>query len=52
MGTVTWLPGRSVNRGSIPGKGKSFFSSLQQARREIDQPLSDGRVKNERSRIF
>jgi len=29
-----------------------FFSSPQQSGREVDQPLSDARVKNERSRAF
>lgn len=52
VGTVTWLPGQSGNRGSIHGKGRSFFSSPQQSGREVDQPLSDARVKNERSRTF
>jgi hypothetical protein len=52
VGTVTWLPGRSGNRGSIPGRGKSFFSSPQQSEREVDQPLSDARVKNEQSLTF
>lgn len=49
MGTVTWLPGQSGNRGSILGRGVSFASSPQQSGREGDRPLSDARVKNERS---
>lgn len=52
VGTVTWLPGRSGNRGSIPGRGKSFFSFPQQSEREVDPPLPDARVKNLRSRTF
>jgi len=52
VGTVTWLPGRSGNRGSISGRGKSFFSSPQQSGREVDQPRSQARVKNEPSHIF
>jgi len=53
VGTVTWLPGRSGNRGSIPGTGKSFFlSSPQQSGREVDQPRSHARVKNEPSHTF
>lgn len=52
VGTVTWLPGRSGNGGSIPGRGESFFSSPQQSEHEVDQPLSHAKVKNKRSRSF
>lgn len=53
MGTVTWLPGRSENRGSIPGRGKNFFSFPQQSELEVDHfPPSDARVKNVRSLAF